>query len=288
MKHVVILPYFCDEEVQRYLKIVRRMEQFPTQQCDWQFLPAASPRIRPSQILLQACQRVAPTESFQCPTQVFGYPEGPTAMFWDSMQFIRENSLDDGGFAMWFESDMAAVQPDWMDRLHAAWNHGPAPLLMGLYVPEVYKQRLLRRNKLILEDHVNGGACYAKHFADRMPAAAREGVFDVVVYKHARNLGQVKSTQLIDFSTNTRVRRDLLDRSKVVLHGFMQDKNRFIDDCVAPLTERERNSAYLNPLWDSLENTQRKLRVWMVRRGKQAMYENMLLAKQRDGSRRAA
>ena len=288
MRHVVILPYFCDEEIKRYLKIVGRMEQFPKQKCEWQFLLAASPRIKPSQELKRACERVAPTESFRCPTQIFGYPEGPTAMFWDSMEYIEANSPNDGGFGLWFESDMAAVQPDWLDRLDAEWNDGTPPLLMGCYVPEVYKQRLLRRKKLLLEDHVNGGACYSKQFARWMPVEAREGVFDVVVYKYAKKLGRVKATGLIDFSTNARVRRDLQDPSRVILHGFMQDKNRFVEDCVTPLTDRERQHAYLNPVLNTIELSRRKMRVWMVRRGKQAMYENMLLAKQRESSRRAA
>ena len=288
MRHVVILPYFCDEEIKRYLKIVRRMEQFPSQKCDWQFLLAASPRIKPSHTLLQACRRVAPSESFQCPTQVFGYPEGPTAMFWDSMEYIEHHSPNDGGFGFWFESDMAAVQPDWLDRLDAEWNQGSTPLLMGCYVPEVYKQRLFRRRKLLLEDHVNGGACYGKQFARWMPPEAREGVFDVVVYKYAKKLGRVKGTSLIDFSTNSQVRRDLANVQKVVLHGFMQDKNQFIADCVTPLTTREKKQAFLNPLLETIDFSRRRLRVWMVRRGKQAMYENMLLARQRETSRRAA
>ena len=121
-----------------------------------------------------------------------------------------------------------------------------------------------------------------------MPPEARDGVFDVVVYEYAKQLGKVKPTGLIDFSTNQRVRRDILNTDKVVLHGFMQDKNKFIDDCVAPVTERERKKAYLHPMIDSIESTRRKLRVWSVRRGKQAMYENMLLAKDRDNKRRAA
>lgn len=288
MKHVVILPYFCDEEIKRYLKIVDRMGQFPKQKCEWQFLLAASPRIKPSDELRLACEKVAPTDSFQCPTQIFGYPEGPTAMFWDSMEYIQNHTPNDGGFGLWFESDMAATQPDWMDRLDAEWNEGNPPLLMGLYVPEVYKYRLLKRKKLLLGDHVNGGACYGKEFAKWMPPEARDGVFDVVVYQYARKLGKVKATRLIDFSTNQRVRRDVMDTSKVVLHGFMQDKNRFIDDCVAPVTDREHKNAYLHPMLNSVETTRRKLRVWSVRRGKRAMYENMLLARERDHKRRAA
>jgi hypothetical protein len=288
MRHVVILPYFCDEEIRRYLKIVGLMERFPKQQCDWQFLLAASPRIKPSLTLQQACQRVAPAESIRCPTQVFGYPEGPTAMFWDCMEHIHRQMPDDGGFAFWFESDMAAVQPDWLDRLDAEWRRATGPLLMGCYVPEVYKQRLLRRRKLLLQDHINGGACYAKPFARWMPPEAREGVFDMAVYRYAKKLGRVQPTGLIDFSTNQRVRRDLLDPRKVVLHGFMQDKDRFIDDCVEPVSEGERRQIWIHPALNSLESSRRKIRVWLVRRGKQAMYENMLLAKQRDNTRRAA
>ncbi|MGI9519896.1 MAG: hypothetical protein ACR2NP_22775 [Pirellulaceae bacterium] len=288
MSHVVILPYFCDEEVDRYLKIVNRLAEFPRQQCEWQFLLAASPRIECSDRLREACERVAPTQSFQCPTQVFGYPQGPTAMFWDAMNYIEQHSEDDGGFGLWLESDMVPVKPNWLDRLDEEWDASGPPLLMGCYVPEVYKQRLLRRRKLLLEDHVNGGACYAKHFSRWMPSEAREGVFDVVVYKLAKKLGRVKATGLIDFSTNERARRDVLDPDKVLLHGFMQDKDKFIDDCIAPVTDWERRNAFLQPLMDSWETTRRRMRVWAVRRGQQAMYENMLLAKRRDNTRRAA
>ncbi len=287
MKHVVILPYFCEEEIDRYLKIVAHMATFPKQKCEWQFLLAASPKIDPSPRLARACQKVAPTESFQCPSQIFGYPEGPTAMFWDSMEYLQ-NTPDDGGFGLWLESDMAPVKTNWMDRLDEEWRRGDPPLLMGCYVPEVYKHRLLRRKKLLLEDHVNGGACYSKRFSQWMPAEAREGVFDVVVYKFAKKVGKVRATSLIDFSTHDRVRRDVMNTDKVLLHGFMQDKDRFVDQCLEPVSDRERRSAFLNPVLSSLETTRRRVRVWVVRRGREAMFENMLLAKERDESRRAA
>ncbi len=288
MGHVVILPYFCDEEVSRYLKIIARMSEM-RQQCQWSFLLAASPRTQPDAKLKHACESIAPTRSFQCPTQVFGYPQGPSAMFWDCMEYVKANYPSDGGFSLWLESDMAPIKENWLDRLDAEWNAGNDPVIMGCYVPKVYKSRFLRRRKLLLEDHINGGACYAKQFAARMPAEAREGVFDVVVYRHACDVGQVLLTDQIDFSTNERVRRDVLNPAKVLLHGFLQDKDEFIDDCVAPVTEIERRSAMLNPVLDFAESTRRRIRVWMVRRGQQAMYENMLLAKRRDAiSRRAA
>ncbi len=286
MTHVVVLPYFCEQEVDRFVKIVRCLGQFPAQQCQWEFLLAASPRIQPSRRLREACEAVAPTRSFQCPSQVFGYPEGPTAMFWDSMDYAAANCPGDGGFNLWLESDMAPVKPNWLDRLDAEWRSRPEPWLMGCYVPKVYKSRLLRRRKLLLEDHVNGGACYARQFAKLMPPAARDGVFDVVVYEHALRQGRVLLTDQIDFSTNERVRRDVLNPDKTLLHGFMQDKDQFVEECLAPVTDRERRAACINPVFDSLESARRKMRVWLVRRGQQAMYENMLLAKRRDKTTR--
>jgi hypothetical protein len=37
-----------------------------------------------------------------------------------------------------------------------------------------------------------------------------------------------------------------------------------------------------------MESARRNMRVWLVRRGHQAMYENMLLAKRRDNATRRA
>ena len=121
-----------------------------------------------------------------------------------------------------------------------------------------------------------------------MPTEAREGVFDVAVYEFAKKLGRVKSTGLIDFSTTDRVRRDVMDPNKVLLHGFMQDKDLFVSQCLRPVSERELRQAYLHPIMDRWETTRRRVRVWVVRRGQQAMFENMLLAKQKDPIRRAA
>ncbi len=288
MTHVVILPYYSQAEINRFLRIVYRIKEFGKPKCRAYFLLAASPRIAPCPKLEAACAEILPTKSVQCPTQVFGYPEGPTAMFWDAMDFVRREFNDDGGFSLWLESDMAPVKPDWLDRLHQQWRSVPPPLLMGCYVPHVFKSRLFRRKKLLLSDHVNGGACYAKHFARLMPPEARDGVFDMAVYRYAKKLGRVKRTELIDFSTTRRVRRDVLNPDKVILHGFMQDKDEFIQRCLAPVSEQEKRRAFLHPVLDDWESARRRLRVWFVRRGERAMFENMMLAKQKHSSRKAA
>jgi hypothetical protein len=288
-QHIVILPYYCESEVARYLQVAELIQPFPPPAGGYHFLLASSPRMRPSNRLRAAFDKIGNAIPFACPTAVFGYPEGPTAMFWDCMDFLATNFAGKRGFGLWLESDMAPTQPDWIDRLSSEWfsslpaaqgsSEGQTPIMMGCYVPQVFKQRIFKKKKLILHAHVNGGACYAMDFAKYMPAQARRGVFDMAVFEYALSLGRVRSTQQISFSTLSRVRRDLLNQSKVLLHGFMQDKDRFIGECCRPITPDELRRAAWHPWIEKWETFQRKIRVKFVRRGQQAMLENMFLAK---------
>lgn len=281
-KHIVILPYFCQEEVDRYIKIAQRLKAFPVSCVDCDFLLASSPRTQTNDALVAAYSELGTTIAFACPTQIFGYPEGPGAMFWDCMEYISNHYQGNDGFSLWLESDMAPIKPDWIDRLSEEWYSGlETPVMMGCYVPEVYKHRVFKKRKLILHPHINGGACYSMDFAQRMPEEARQGVFDMAVYQFAHHLGRARFTQQISFSTLNRVRRDIADPNKVLLHGFMQEKDAFIDECLKPLTDRELKRKGWNPVLDQIETAKRKLRVQFVRRGHRAMLENMFLAKQK-------
>lgn len=280
--HVIILPYYCQDEIRRYLKIANYLKSYPQPGVSHSYLLAASPLIEPNEALQAAYSQLGPTRQLKCPTQTFGYPEGPTAMYWDAMEFVAAEYAGSTGFSLWLESDMCPVKNDWLDRLSAEWYSTPqAPLMMGCYVPEVFKLRLFREPKLILDPHINGGACYSIDFVNKMPAEAREGVFDMAVFGYAKLAGYVQKTEQISFSSTRRVRRDVLDDSKVLLHGFMQDKDKFIDNCVRPITADERRLVNWSPWQDQIESLQRRVRVWFVRKGHRAMLENMLLAKEK-------
>ena len=281
-QHTVILPYFCREEVERYLKIAERLAQFPAPKCDVTFLLASSPKTETDEDLVAAYSKLGKTIAFACPTQIFGYPEGPGAMFWDCMEYLQAKNDGGDGFSLWLESDMAPVKSDWIDRLSDEWYAGDeTPIMMGCYVPEVYKRRILKRPKRILEAHINGGACYALDFASHMPPEAREGVFDMAVFQFAEKAGRSRYTRQISFSTNQRVRRDVMDPNKVLLHGFMQEKDLFIRQCLNPITETEQSRASWNATLDRWEEFRRRVKVQFVRRGKHATLENMFLEKNR-------
>ncbi len=80
-QYIIILPYFSEEEVDRYELIADKMLALGPQKNHFEFLLAASPKIEPNQRLFEKMSQVAPCHHFSCPTKIFGYPEGPTAMY---------------------------------------------------------------------------------------------------------------------------------------------------------------------------------------------------------------
>lgn len=292
MAHTIILPYFSEEEVDRYLKIVQLMDRLAAEsECPsgnennakYEFLLAASPKIEPSKRLEEACKKVAPTHSFQCPTQIFGYPEGPTAMFWDAMDYVRDNLSDDcDGFALWLESDMAPVKPDWIDRLDAEWRSTEqTPVIMGCFVPKLYKRRMFRKERLMLDEHINGGACYNKQLSSIIPTEQKQECFDMVVYREGKKHGPCVRSEQIMFSTNERVRRDVINPNLVIVHGFMQEKDTFIDNCLRPISEAEKKNFAFNGVADTIENWRRQVRRMWIRRGRQAILDTMYTEKRK-------
>ena len=132
MKHVIIVPYFSEPEIDRYLKIADRLKSFGKQDVDYEFMLAASPRIEPSDRLYQGFSTIAPCRHFHCPTKIFGYPQGPTAMFWDCLDHLSQAYDLRGGFGLWLESDMVPVKRDWLTRLSAEWSRADSPLILSL------------------------------------------------------------------------------------------------------------------------------------------------------------
>lgn len=280
MKHTIIVPYFSEPEIDRYLRIANRLRQFGPQAVDYQFLLAASPKIEPSERLYQGFCDIAPCVHFQCPTRIFGYPQGPTAMFWDCMDEIANHHDLQGGFSLWLESDMVPVKRDWITRLSAEWSQAERPLIMGCYVPDVDKHRFFRRKRLWISEHINGGACYSNHFAHEMPLDAREGVFDTQIYKFVKDSGRCVLTRQIAFSTTNRLARDAARVDRVLLHGFLQDKEAFVSNCLNLPIDAEVPEEL--PAWRvRLGETMHKALIRFVIRGRRAMLAALLIEQDR-------
>ena len=268
--NIVIVPYYSEQEIDRYLKIAGQILAWGPQETPFEFLLASSPRIEPSRRLFDQFSRIAPVHVLACPSQVFGYPQGPTAMFWDCMNHIAATAVGDGGFSLWMESDMVPVKPDWLDRLAQEWQQAGDLLVMGCFVPTIYKQRFLRPTRVLVTEHINGGACYAKDFGHRVPPEYRVGVFDMAVHPYLRQCGRFRTTQSIAFSTVHRCERDRTDPRRVILHGLMQDKDTFLDRCLRPFDGAE-SAAQPKPsrlrrtrFWGQRPKTAESWREWFL------------------------
>ena len=243
--HTIILPYFCDAEIERYELILEHIYRLGQQQVDYEFLLAASPKISPSERLMAAASRVAPSRHFACPSQVFGYPEGPSAMFWDCMCHLAEGR-GRTGFALWMESDMCPIKPDWLDQLDRDWEACGDIFVMGCVVPQVNRHQRTPvvgrfsnkfQHKRWVTQHVNGGACYRCDLVRHMPSDFRDGLFDVRLGEILGEMGGYADTPCISFSTLERLSDDLDDPQKVLLHGYLQNKDVFLQGCTKSVEE---------------------------------------------------
>jgi hypothetical protein len=231
--NVVIIPYYSGEEIIRYLKLADQLMTWGPFATPVEFLLASSPCTEPSRQLYDRFSQIAVTQTLACRTPVFGYPQGPTAMFWDCLDHIAATSPVDGGFCLWLESDMVPVKRHWLDQLAAEWAQHAELLVMGCFVPLVCQRRLLRRAKVWAHEHINGGACYAKQFARQIPRQYREGVFDLAIFPYLKQCGRYRATQSISFSTLQRCPLDAADPRRMILHGYLQDKDLFQARCLA-------------------------------------------------------
>jgi len=282
MRHVVIIPYFSEPEIDRYLRIAARLREFPKQKVAYEFLLAASPRIEPSERLREGFSSIAPARHFQCPTKIFGYPQGPTAMFWDCVDHLADAYQLDGGFGLWLESDMIPVKPDWISRLSDEWaSSETSPLILGLHVPDVEKRRFFRRSRPWVKEHLNGGACYANDFVRHLPLEAREGVFDVRLWDFLKHSDRVIRTRQIAFSTVANATRDSLDPERVLLHGFLQDKDAFLDACLGVDLSNAHSLPNQSPWWERCDEAYQRFMVRFIIRGRRAMLQATLLEQRR-------
>lgn len=281
MSHIIVIPYHSESEVDRYLKIARQIKSLGAQQCEFRFLLAASPQIRQSDRLYDCFAETAPTSTFSCPTRLVGYPFGATAMFWDSMDFIAENFPADGGFNLWLESDMVPVKPDWLDRLSRDWydwDQKQPLLLMGCYVSEIYKRRAFSRPRLAVAEHINGGACYARNFATQMPLASRIGDrFDLNLFPFVQQHGGFKHTDQFAFSLVSRLEQDMSCQDVAILHGIMQDKDQFVDSCLAAKPQPLMPQAA--SLRDQMLDVYHKFELRYFKRGEQFILANLMVQK---------
>ena len=198
-----------------------------------EFLLCASRAFGEARELFEAFSKLAPTSSYVCTTNATGHDQEVTAKFWEIMQYINLNYKHDGGFVLWFESDMIPIKRDWVNRLTQEWLSAPNSIIMGLYLPEGYY-----RGGGVVTAHINGGGCYRKDFINYIPREGQRPIFDVELFPFVKKTERYICSTAFAFSTICKIRRDILDPNKVMLHGLYQDRDVFIKRCIEIATNK--------------------------------------------------
>jgi hypothetical protein len=222
--HTIVFSYYSTEEAERYKTLARVLSGWPKPN-DYRvecLICTVVSGCDDDPALFDAMAKVMPTRRYRCQTPVVGYPQRPTAMFWEIMDHVAATDAGDGGFALWMEADMVPTRPTWLDALHAAWKRGRDPLVMG----RLHPRRYVPSAKILTSPHINGGACYAKQYARVIDARYKHSAFDVAPWPQVERTGRYVSTELFRYSTLESLPRDMRS-SAAILHGYRQDKPAF-------------------------------------------------------------
>jgi len=229
MKNIIVIPYFNEDEVKRFLKTAYFLRDYAKNKCDYEFLLLNDKIIKPNKKLFEVFSSIAQTQCLEAKKVNNSYPEGPGEFFWEAMDYISENHEKDGGFVLWFESDMLPKVADWVDRLEAEWEKYPEIVIMGLYVPNKYN--VLSGG--FIPEHINGAGCYSKDFSRFFPVEERGAPFDVANFQSLKKSGKkYHKTRLFKFSHMYSICEDIENDEVVFFHGYRQNRDEFIEKAI--------------------------------------------------------
>jgi len=228
MRNIIVLPYASDTEIRRFLKIGYFLRRRDKNRCHFEFLLVNKNTVKPDKELAAVLNDLAPVRCYEPETVLNSYPEGPDEVFWKAMEYVSKVYEKDGGFALWLESDMLPKVPDWVDRLEREWKAYPGILIMGLYFSQKY---LIKTGDRIAE-HINGGACYSKDIFMAVPSLYKGKYFDVSLFPFIKKTKKFHASWLFRYSHMHSLLDDIQDNRAVILHGYRQDKEKFISKAI--------------------------------------------------------
>lgn len=225
MKHIIVLPYWCDKEVANFMQVVGRWEMFCRSEVEYSFVVARRFDAEESVELVGACSKHAPTKSIVCDRYRWdGWPGGANGMFRHVMEVVKESEDKDGGFVFWFEHDVIPIYLNWLHWLDRMWS--PELSMMGQYMSPPW----INLHRLPMPPNINGTACYSKDLADgpSLSEVGRESPFDYILKdalpRHGRKSLALPLLQDLWFFMPDWVER--CDLTKLMVNGIKEINQR--------------------------------------------------------------
>ena len=229
MKHIILLHYYCEAEIERYLQIAEFLREYSRCRADYEFLLLAASCISPSQVLQDAYSKIAPAKTLSGQKTMNGHLAGANAAFWEGMEYINNNYEKDGGFVFWLESDMLPIKKNWVDLLELEWKKHPGILVMGLYIPWLIDPRVECN---LITPHINGGGCYVKYLDSIIPISYKNPAFDMHLSRYAMKVRKFHKSGQFVFTDKYELCYDISNPKITILHGLEQDHNQFISGTI--------------------------------------------------------
>lgn len=226
MNHIIVLPYYCDKEIQNFLQLLQRWNLFCKSECSYSFLIASRFDVSSSSELEYECSKYAPTTSIICDKyQWSGWPAGANGMFRHVMEAIEEQQNKDGGFVFWFEHDVIPIYHNWLDWLHKMWS--PQIHMMGQYMSPPW----INLHNIKMPININGTACYSKNFASLQAFQDIEPniPFDYTLSESLSKYGEAKTLALPLFQDLWFFMPDWVNRcdlTKLMINGIKEINQR--------------------------------------------------------------
>lgn len=160
MKHIIALPYWCENEIKNFLQVLRRWDLFCVTDVPYSFLIVKRFDAPPHDELLETCSALAPTDVISCDKYPWtGWPAGCNGMFKQTMEHVLEHETKDGGFLFWFEHDVIPIYSTWLTWLHKTWQ--PDLAFMGQYISPPW----INLHRAPMPPSITGTALFGKNLA---------------------------------------------------------------------------------------------------------------------------
>ena len=233
-EHIIILPYFSNQEVKRFEKLSEIWDKINTKtDCKFVFLLVGrwDTHQLDTRKITSNLKNFGNIKKIVLSNPNVNLPKSSRhdlakIMFVKTMTYINQYLSNAKGFALWLEADCIPTAKDWIFCLEKEWSKKTNTLLMGHYIS--YENELDYERKSF-PSHINGVACYAKNIIDIIPPKAFYDTyrsFDVFLYNYlcGKNLVNriIKSNlweHRLDFDCEPVEITKEVPQNKKILHG---------------------------------------------------------------------